>query len=96
MRIIGVELHTPNHNELSALAALSLIYIVVAFLIDNLAIMPATTLSQLLVGAVSGNLAASCGCSIRKYGVRGAILTAFFCIAMMGLCSALTNLIKLF
>ncbi|QJT37017.1 hypothetical protein E4188_22225 (plasmid) [Aeromonas media] len=96
MKIIGVELHTPSLDELSVLAAISLIYIVAAFLLDNLAIMQTTTLAYLLVGAVSGSLATSCGCSIPKYGVRGAILTLFFCIAMMGLCSALTNLIKLF
>lgn len=96
MKIIGIELHTPNLNELSALAVLSLIYIVTAFLVASLASMPVTALAPLLVGAVSGSLAASCGCSIQKYGVRGAILTAGFCIAMMGLSSALIYLIKLF
>lgn len=96
MKIIGVELHTPSLNELSALAALSLIYILAAFLVAKLTSMPVTALAPLLVGAVSGSLAASCGCSILKYGVRGIILTAGFCLAMMGLCSALIYLIKLF
>lgn len=96
MKIIGVELHTPSLNELSALAVLSLIYIVAAFLLAGLAGMPVSTLAPLLVGAVSGSLAASCGCSILEYGVRGAILTAGFSIAMIGLCSALIYLIKLF
>lgn len=95
MKIIGVELHTPTPNDLSALAVLSLIYIAAAFLLSKLISLPVTTLTPFLVGALSGTLAASCGCSILKYGVRWVILTAGFCVAMYGLCAALIYMIEL-
>lgn len=96
MKIIGVELHTPSFNELSVLAVLSLIYSAAAFLLVNLGIMTVTEVAPFLIAAVSGSLTASLGCSIMKYGVRGAILTAGFCVAMMGLYWVLAYLIELF
>ena len=96
MKVIGVELHTPKRDELVVLTILSLVYIVVAYLTAVIWSISGTTLAPFLVGAVSGSLAASCGCSILKHGVRGAILTAGFCIAMIGLCAAIIYTSKMF
>lgn len=95
MNFIGVELHTPKRSDLEGLGVLSAVYIVVALVVGSSGLFQPATIASILIGVVSGNLAAACGCSIQKYGVRGVIVTAGFCLAMMSLCAALIYLIEL-
>jgi len=100
MKVIGVELHAPRSNTLVGLAALLLVFIVVAYIFAALVGVSVSTLTPflppLLISAVSGGLACSCGFPIPESGVRGGILIVALCLALHGLYAALIYLSKLF
>jgi|TARA_R110000765_G_scaffold41891_12_gene89038 hypothetical protein len=95
MKIIGVKLHTPTSTDLLALAAVSALFIFVTLGVVSSTEATIVEVAPYLLGAVTGSLAGACGCSILKYGFRGAIVAAGFCVSMAGLCALLIQLLDL-
>lgn len=96
MNIIGVELHTPTRGDLKVMALLSVVYISAALVVDQLGLVDPIIIAGALVGLESEALAAACGCTIKKDGLRGAILTNCFFLVLTGLCVGVIYLIKFF
>lgn len=74
MKVIGIELHLPKRSSLPGIALFLAIGIAAALAMRTLGLFQPVTIAAGLIGMLIGTLAFSCGCSIDKYGVRGACL----------------------
>lgn len=95
MNIIGVELHTPKRSDLEGLAVLTTVYVVAAIAVVSSGLIEWPMVVAALIGMVSGTIASACGSSIVQHGVRGAILSAGLCLALMGLFAAIVYAVSL-
>lgn len=95
MNVIGVELHLPKRSALPGLAVFLAIGIVAAFAMRTLGLFQPVTIAAGVVGMLIGTLTFACGCSIDKYGIRGALLTTGFALAMLAIFAVLHQLNEL-
>ena len=93
MRIIGIELTTPETSGLIVAALTTLACLVLAYVSMLMGLTKPSYLISSVLAALGGSMASAYGISIIKHGLRGVVLVFGFVVALIILVYAFSLLI---
>jgi len=86
MKVLSIELSTPNVSGIISLALDLVMLSVMALLLSKV-----TNADAFLISAAAGSLASAYGVSIPKQGFRAAVLIAVFAVILAAICGVMRS-----